>query len=258
MVKLFIDPGHGGTDPGAVGHGLQEKALTLEIGRQIRDILLREYVGVDVKMSRTTDVFLPLTERTRLANQWGATYFVSIHINAGGGSGFETFVHSSRRTQTVKLQSVMHDEMMTRLQVADRGQKAADFAVLRGTKMPAILTENLFIDRTTDAHKLKSGAFLRLVAEAHVFGLAQAFQLQKKSVIPSQNSMYRVQSGSFEVMKNANQVKKKIEEAGYSPFIRLENGLHKVQVGAFSNQSNAESLAAELRKKGFTAGVFRS
>jgi len=53
--RVYLDPGHGGTDPGAVGNGLQEKDLTLNIALQVRDILLANYV-VDVRMSRTTDV----------------------------------------------------------------------------------------------------------------------------------------------------------------------------------------------------------
>ena len=57
MIKILIDPGHGGKDPGALGFGLQEKDLTLKISLKIRDILLREYENVEVRMSRTTDVF---------------------------------------------------------------------------------------------------------------------------------------------------------------------------------------------------------
>ena len=68
MTRIFLDPGHGGSDPGAVGNGLQEKTLTLAIATRIRDILLNEYQGVEVRMSRTNDVFVGLTERTQQAN----------------------------------------------------------------------------------------------------------------------------------------------------------------------------------------------
>lgn len=87
MVKLFIDPGHGGTDPGAVGNGIQEKNLTLQIATLIKDILTLEYDNVSIRMSRTGDQTVSLSERTNAANAWGADFFLSVHINAGGEPG---------------------------------------------------------------------------------------------------------------------------------------------------------------------------
>lgn len=75
LFKLFLDPGHGGKDPGAEGNGLEEKDITLEIAKQIQDILTNHYQNVSVKMSRTTDKFVSLEERTDAANSWGATFF---------------------------------------------------------------------------------------------------------------------------------------------------------------------------------------
>lgn len=92
MFKLFLDPGHGGSDPGAVGNGIQEKDITLKIATKIRDFLLNEYSDVSILMSRTGDTYPTLSDRTNAANSWGANYFLSIHINAGGGTGFESFV----------------------------------------------------------------------------------------------------------------------------------------------------------------------
>ncbi len=83
MVKVYIDPGHGGTDPGAVANGLKEKDLTLKIAKYTRDYLQDNYKGVSIKMSRTGDTYPSLTQRTNEANKWGADVFVSIHINAG-------------------------------------------------------------------------------------------------------------------------------------------------------------------------------
>lgn len=74
MVKIFIDPGHGGSDPGAIGNGIQEKDITLKIGAKIRDILTAEYNNVTILMSRTGDSFPSLTDRTNAANAWGADF----------------------------------------------------------------------------------------------------------------------------------------------------------------------------------------
>ena len=104
MVKIFIDPGHGGKDPGAVANGIQEKNITLQISSRIRDILLSEYEDVSVLMSRTEDQTVGLDSRTNAANNWGADYYVSVHINSGGGSGFESFVYPGVSRQTRAFQ----------------------------------------------------------------------------------------------------------------------------------------------------------
>ena len=75
MIKLFIDPGHGGNDPGAVGNGLREKDLTLAIALETRRVLLTEYEGIQVKMSREKDQTVSLKARTDAANAWNATFY---------------------------------------------------------------------------------------------------------------------------------------------------------------------------------------
>ena len=184
MPKIFIDPGHGGRDSGAVANGMMEKSITLYIALRMKYILEDEYTNAQVKLSREKDVYVGLSERAQMANACGANYFVSIHVNAGGGTGFESYVHSSRPSLTVAYQNVMHEAIMGALRpkgIVDRGKKAANFAVLRETKMPAILTENLFIDNSNDASLLKDPEFLGLVARAHVNGLERALGLKKKN-----------------------------------------------------------------------------
>ncbi|MED4124042.1 N-acetylmuramoyl-L-alanine amidase [Halalkalibacterium halodurans] len=181
MTKIFIDPGHGGRDPGAVANGVQEKDIALSVALAIKKFLEENFDNIEVKLSREDDRFLSLSERARLANAWGADYFVSIHCNAGGGTGFETFIHDSRSTKSVAYQNVVHPEILTTMGVRDRGKKAANFAVLRLTNMPAILTENLFIDNPSDAKLLKDPVFLQQVARGHVEGIAKAFGLKRKS-----------------------------------------------------------------------------
>ncbi|NEU31971.1 N-acetylmuramoyl-L-alanine amidase [bacterium LRH843] len=179
MVKVFIDPGHGGSDPGAVANGLYEKDLVLTIAKRIRDLLISEFRNIEVRMSRETDRFIELSERARLANAWGADYFVSIHINSGGGTGFESFIYIGRTSGSVTAQIVVHDEVMKEIGVVDRGKKSANYSVLRNTSMPSILTETLFIDNQADALKLKNPAFLEKAAQGHVNGIAKLFNLQR-------------------------------------------------------------------------------
>jgi N-acetylmuramoyl-L-alanine amidase len=106
----WLNFGHGGIDPGAVGCGLKEKDLTLKISLKIHDILLREYENVEVRMFRTTDVFLELYERARLANTWGADFLLSIHINATpSGYGYEDIIFNGTVSQrTVQIQDAIN------------------------------------------------------------------------------------------------------------------------------------------------------
>ncbi|PAE44062.1 N-acetylmuramoyl-L-alanine amidase [Bacillus sp. 7884-1] len=251
MVKLFIDPGHGGSDPGALGYGLQEKNLTLPIATTLRDILLNEYEGVSVLMSRTSDQTVSLSERTNAANNWGADYYLSIHINAGGGTGFESYIYPGVGSPTTTYQDIIHDEILKVVDFANRGKKSANFHVLRETMMPALLTENGFIDNPNDANKLKSSSFLVSIARGHANGLARAFNLTRKPTV-----LYKVQIGAFRIKSNADNLASEAMSKGFDAVVLLRDGLYKVQIGAFTSKENAESLAAKARNAGFDAIVF--
>jgi N-acetylmuramoyl-L-alanine amidase len=114
-IVVMLDPGHGGKDPGATGPtGLQEKDVVLTIGRMVREKLSRssEY---DIRMTRETDVFIPLEERTAMANQAGAGIFVSLHINASRNrraEGISTYV-LSRATDREALELAARENGVT-------------------------------------------------------------------------------------------------------------------------------------------------
>jgi N-acetylmuramoyl-L-alanine amidase len=227
IFKLYLDPGHGGKDPGALANGLMEKHVVLKLGKRIRDILANEYEGVAVKMSRSDDTFPSLSSRTDEANSWGANIFLSLHVNAGGGEGFESFSHTNALQKTIDIQDAIHIEIMKQIRgdrIVDRGQKRKNYHVLRETKMSSVLTENLFIDSKTDADKLKRETFLEALARGHVNGLEKAFDLKKKEI--------------------------QADESKMSP-----GSLYRVQVGAFSEKLNAENLASELKKKGYSTHI---
>jgi N-acetylmuramoyl-L-alanine amidase len=190
MVKIFIDPGHGGTDPGAVGNGIQEKNITLQIAQRVREILEREFNNVSIRMSRTGDQTVTLNQRTNTANQWGADFFLSIHINSGGGSGYEDFILSnlSSASRAAQIQRAIHLEVITKNNLFDRGSKKADFHVLRESNMDAVLTENGFIDNAEDAVKMKDPSWIENVARGHAQGIANAFGLQRTT----ENDKYKV------------------------------------------------------------------
>jgi len=198
MPKVWIDAGHGGKDPGAVSNGIQEKDIALKVSLGIKQRLEAGYENVQVLLSRSTDVFLELKERTSKANAAGADFLVSIHCNAGGGKGgFETFRYTSASQGSIKLQEALHKAIMGKVGGIDRGQKAQNLHMVRESKMPAVLTENLFVDVAADADRLKQASVINAIIEGHVQGIASYLGLTVKKANPAktENSVTAIVNG---------------------------------------------------------------
>lgn len=155
MSKIFIDPGHGGHDPGATSKGVKEKDITLDIGLLLGKILEKE--GFKVGYSRTNDSFVSLSDRASRSNKYGADIFISIHCNAftdPNAKGVETFYfRTSKKAQ--KLASKFQNSIVQKnLSSANRGIKQGNFYVLRRTRATAVLLELGFITNVIDRNIL--------------------------------------------------------------------------------------------------------
>ena len=155
-IKVFIDAGHGDTDPGAVGNGLKEKNIVLNIATKLGALLNGREISI--KYSRTNDTYLSLEDRARLANAWGADLFVSIHANSATSSvrGTECYTHPTANTATKTLSANISRSIASKFGIPNRGHKEANFAVLRLSNMPAILVETAFISNSSDANLLNT------------------------------------------------------------------------------------------------------
>ncbi|MFQ6386832.1 N-acetylmuramoyl-L-alanine amidase [Priestia aryabhattai] len=186
MKKIYLDAGHGGADAGAVGaNGLYEKNLVLKIQQYLISYLNSTYSDFTIKTTRTTDTFLSLSQRASQANSWGADAFMSIHVNAGGGKGYEDYVYRSASNASKAFQSIVHGQVQPTLlsyNHPNRGRKSANYAVLRLTNMPAVLTEIAFIDNSTDAALLQNEAFLKSMGESYAKGIAVYLNLPRRAV----------------------------------------------------------------------------
>lgn len=209
----MLDPGHGGRDPGAVGNGLKEKDVNLEICKLTAYRL--SFYEVEVILTRISDADLSLEERCNIANKIRADCFCSIHANAGGGTGFESYVYLNVPEKTENLRNAVHDTVARYYKNAgfvDRGKKRANFFVLRKTIMPAVLLENLFLDNCSDAEKLKDGSFLDGLAGAIAEGLAAALgmplrprqpqEVTGKTLVKAAPAVKPAQARSFLADKN--------------------------------------------------------
>lgn len=219
MAKVWLDAGHGGNDPGALGSGLKEKDITLAITLKAGKELERH--GVNVGYTRKNDKTVNLNSRGPLANKYGADVFVSIHTNAhnSNAQGVETYSFPNSKNGARLAKFIQDEVLKAKLYTKDRGTKTANFAVLRQSKMPAALIETAFITNKQDAQLLKNkqSEFATAIAKGILKYLGINYKPVKK---PSNNS-------------NSKE-------------------LYKVQVGAFSNKANAEKLSDELNKKGYS------
>lgn len=158
-------------------------------------IILANMEKAVVSLTRWDDRFLELSERAKFANDRNADLFISLHNNAASASahGFESFIYVNASTTTARYQTILHEQVMNYLAqvgIHDRGKKRANYAVLRETKMPAILLENLFITNEKENKLLKDDAFLDNLAAAIAAGIAKIFGLKKKNTAPK--PMYRI------------------------------------------------------------------
>ena len=261
-MKLYLDPGHGGSDPGAQGNGLREKDLNLDIALKIRSILENNYENIDVRMSRTSDVTKSLQQRTDEANAWGADFYLSIHINSfnGSASGYEDYIYIglSDNSATARYRDIIHTEVMKLNQFGDRGKKKADFHVLRESTMDAMLSENGFIDNEQDAALIKQESWRRNVAQGHANGIAKAFNLTPTQK-DDRETLYKVIAGSFKSRENAAERESFLQSNGIESFVVKSTisgeTWFRVQAGAFSSRDNAESRVREIESKGIDAFI---
>ncbi|MDJ1170503.1 N-acetylmuramoyl-L-alanine amidase [Roseofilum sp. BLCC_M154] len=170
-IRVVIDPGHGGRDPGAVGiRGLRETDVVLDISRQVAAILQQN--GVQVVLTRDREVEIDLAPRVNLAERVNANLFVSIHANAISMSrpdvnGVETYYYNSG----ARLAQAIQGSILRSIPMTDRGVKSARFYVLRRTSMPSVLVETGFVTGAQDAPRLATPAFRSQMAQAIANGI---------------------------------------------------------------------------------------
>ena len=209
---FVLDAGHGDWDSGAVGNGLREKDLTLQIARYCRDEL-QKYAGVRVIMTRDSDASVTgvanttneLIARAQIARDNNATLFMSFHINSGGGTGAEIWIprQASWYSSFNELGESLGQDVLNRLVsvgLVSRGTKN-DYYDLNGTQLyypdgsnadslsvirncrqygiPAVLVEHGFIDNRNDAGLLANKSYLKKMGQADALAIANQFGLSK-------------------------------------------------------------------------------
>jgi N-acetylmuramoyl-L-alanine amidase len=219
VQTIVLDPGHGGFDKGARNAFGTEKDFALDVARRLRPMLQKK--GFKVVLTRENDIFIPLHMRARIANATKDSIFVSLHFNATDynrdATGFEIFSLTPRGApstddnalalhfvnmqagspvdaQSFALSSTVFHSMLGHLPEVDRGIKRARFAVLRHTKIPAILVEGGFLSETGNSKRVADPAWREKFAEALSVGVENYRNLVEKKQRPMLVAEYRAQA----------------------------------------------------------------
>ncbi len=173
---IALDPGHGGSDPGATGpSGITEREINLRIAA--KTVALLEAAGATVVATRTTDVGVPIYDRPAIANAAGAEVFISIHANADPlrvAEGTETY-HYPNHDDSERLAQILHHQLVNALGSNDRRVRYGNFAVLRESKMPAALIECLYLSSPHEERRLMDPAVQENIARSILAALEQFF-----------------------------------------------------------------------------------
>ncbi|WIW70164.1 MULTISPECIES: N-acetylmuramoyl-L-alanine amidase [Anaerosinus] len=186
---IAVDPGHGGSDGGAIGPtGITEKEVTLAVGLELKKMLEAE--GAKVVMTRTTDVDVArpnasareeLQARVDIANKANATVFVSIHMDAfvnQEAQGTSTYIYQKTNGDE-RLGRFVREGLINQLNTQDRKTRDCNFYVVKYTTMPATLAEVAFISNPNEERLLKSSDGVRKAAKGIFDGLNKYFSYDK-------------------------------------------------------------------------------
>ena len=192
---IYLDAGHGGYESGAAYYGTEEKILNLSVAKKVESRL--EKLGYTVIMSRNTDERITLIDRAKEANNSGADIFVSVHHNAmprnSSVTGIETYYYEydpnyqpqinkdmhnnpERVRKSAELASEIHEALIDNTSAIDRGIRRNTFAVLRETKMPAVLLELGYMSSPAEIAKLKTNSYQNRLADSVAEGIHNYFK----------------------------------------------------------------------------------
>jgi N-acetylmuramoyl-L-alanine amidase len=237
VQTVVLDAGHGGYDKGAQSSSGMEKHYALDLARRLRPLLQAR--GFKVILTRENDVFLPLDLRAHIANQTSDSIFVSLHFNAtsnSAASGFEIYSLTPRGApstaddalslsfvnmqegspvdaQSFELSAIVYHSMLGHIPEVDRGIKRARFAVLRKTKIPAILIEGGFLSQTDDSKLVANPAWRGKLAEAIAVGIENYRDATEKKQRPMLMAEFRAQAESEITLADLAQPPARLEKA---------------------------------------------
>lgn len=249
---IILDPGHGGSDPGATYNGRQEKDDALGLATAVGQLL--QNAGFDVVYTRTTDVYNTPFEKATIGNNAGGDLFVSFHRNsaptANMYNGVQTLVYNDEGLKAQLARNI--NENLVALGFEDKGVvERPNLVVLKRTKMPAVLIEAGFINSDKDnvIYDQQSNEVAQAIADAIIDTLGS------QGIRATDMDDYKVQVGAFRNKQLAGNMALQLRNQGFPAEVEIEDGLFKVRVGEFENLDNAVAMEQRLRAMGYNTFI---
>ncbi|HBM79923.1 MAG TPA: hypothetical protein DD426_03645, partial [Clostridiaceae bacterium] len=204
FLKICIDPGHGGNDPGALGRQSKEKDINLALASKLEQKLTKS--GIQVVMTRTSDATLDLQKRCDIANKGNCDYFMSIHCNSfnnASAAGTEAYYYKGSKAGQELAGKILNAAVESG-HLKNRGVKTAGFYVLKFTKMPAVLLETAFISNPDEEKFLRNDSWQDGVMKNIAIAVCNYLKITPNV----EDILYRVlnqgvQVGAFKIKENA-------------------------------------------------------
>lgn len=245
--SIMLDAGHGGRDAGAVYLGRQEKDDNLRLTLAVGEILQNN--GLDVEYTHTTDIYQSSDEKAMEANNAGVDYFVSIHRNSfptdNVVSGVESLVYDLSGIKLEMAENI--NEQLEAIGFVNLGVQARpNMAILRQTRMPAVLVEVGFTNSNTDNALFDEN--FNDIAQAIAAGILDT--LNSSNTLSNQ-SVYYIQVGSFRNPAYANRLLNELLEQDYPASVMEGDGFFRVVTGHFDNLEDAAAMEQRLKYAGY-------
>ncbi len=293
-VKIMIDAGHGGYDAGAVYQGRREKDDNLNLALAVGDILKSQ--GYDVVYTRTDDVYDSPVQKARIGNESGADFFVSIHRNSSPTpnqyNGVQTLIYDNsgiKKTMAENVNKRLEEVGYRNINVDVR----PNLAVLRRTRMPAILVEagfinsdkdnNLFDARFEETAQAIADGINETIRAAGITGSSgrnvtagrsgaapvMSYSTDTDDVPPSNqgnenppangnaDEVYQILVGIYRSFPSASYQMNRFINEGYMAEIYEDNGLYQVRIGEYNDVDEALIAQRALRDKGYETLIVR-
>lgn len=274
---LVLDAGHGLTTPGKqTMNGKYGIIKEWELNNKVLLFIMEYLKDYAVTIYRTDDptgkIDIALLERVKRCNTYGPVLFISIHHNAGGGTGIEVYWHKKGTKEDEKIAKIVAPKLAAETGLKNRGVKQEAWTVL-SCKATAILVEGGFMDTKSDYEYMCSEKGQRAYAKAIADSVIQYLSLEKKDVeqkpVQEENQSqstettdekwYQVVVGSYLGRNKANEIKAKLESQGYTGvWIDVANKddktYYRVICGSYSKRENAEQIKTKLDQ--FYSGVW--
>ena len=269
MIKVVIDSGHGGSDSGTVYQGRQEKddnlRLALAVGKKLQSM------NIDVVYTKTEDIDQSVSQKAAIANRAEADYFLSIHRNVCSepnqysGAEAEIYDHSGiKETMAGNIIKKLEETGYHNLGV----QKCPNNEILRSIHLSAFILKagcinsdkdnrlfDNFFDDTVQAiadgiletlnESLARGQQIEEDTEDEIFEGSECQKFDRRTD-------YRIQTGSFKILANAENLLYHLQKEGFPAYIIHDNDFYKVQVGVFVNLDDAVRMESMLRCFGYS------